>query len=53
MDAQSNSTQTPEQPAAKRDYEKPRLIEYGSVRDFTRGPGGSRADTKFGAYSGT
>lgn len=51
MDAQSNATDTPEKPVGKRAYAKPQLIEYGSVRDFTRGPGGSRSDTKIGSYT--
>ncbi len=36
--------------ATKRAYEKPSLIEYGDVREFTRGPGGSVQDV-FGGDS--
>lgn len=32
------------QPATPRPYMKPKLTEYGNVRDFTRGGGGSKAD---------
>lgn len=32
----------------KRPYEKPRIVEYGDVREFTRGPGGSQQDKKGG-----
>jgi hypothetical protein len=52
MDAQSNSTPSEDKPVVKRAYTKPLLIEYGSVRDFTRGPGGTRPDTKAGSYTG-
>jgi hypothetical protein len=33
---------------AKQPYVKPELVEYGDVREFTRGPGGSKNE-KFGA----
>ena len=33
----------------KKAYVKPRLVEYGDVREFTRGPGGSIKDSKGGA----
>ena len=35
-------------PKAKQPYVKPELVEYGDVREFTRGPGGSKSE-KFGA----
>jgi hypothetical protein len=50
MEAQSNSQQISKEPSAKRAYRKPELVEYGNVRDFTRGPGGGSADAKGGAF---
>lgn len=38
--------------AAKKTYEKPRLVEYGDVREFTKGPGGSKKDSKSGGVQG-
>lgn len=35
-------------PKGKKAYDKPRLTEYGDVREFTRGPGGSQKDLKGG-----
>lgn len=37
---------------AKKTYEKPRLVEYGDVREFTKGPGGSKKDAKAGGVKG-
>ncbi|HHH26807.1 MAG TPA: lasso RiPP family leader peptide-containing protein [Polyangiaceae bacterium] len=36
----------------RRHYAKPKLVEYGNVREFTRGPGGSKPDAKAGSISG-
>ena len=49
MEAQSNSKQATAEPTAKRAYGKPELIEYGNVRDFTRGSGGTKPDSKAGS----
>jgi hypothetical protein len=38
-------------PQPRRPYKAPRLTEFGNVRDFTRGPGGTKADTKAGAFT--
>jgi hypothetical protein len=35
---------------AKRAYKKPLLIEFGDVREFTKGPGGSKLDSKSGGF---
>lgn len=37
--------------AQRRTYQRPELTEYGNVREFTRGPGGTKADAKIGAQN--
>jgi hypothetical protein len=44
MEGQINTKRSEPAPNGKRAYVKPLLIEYGDVREFTRGPGGSKPD---------
>jgi hypothetical protein len=51
MEAQNNTKRSAPEPSEKRAYSKPVLIEYGDVREFTRGSGGSQPDVH-GTHSG-
>lgn len=39
--------------SAKKPYSKPVVMEFGDVREFTRGPGGSIKDKKGGLAHST
>jgi hypothetical protein len=41
------ASETTNAPQAKRAYKKPAVIEFGDVRELTRGGGQTRADGKF------
>jgi hypothetical protein len=51
MEAQTKPTQAVQESPVKRPYHKPELIEYGSVLEFTRGPGGKSPDSKIGGHA--
>jgi hypothetical protein len=44
MSKQTNNNQSSATTDKKKPYEKPALLEYGDVREFTRGSGGSKPD---------
>jgi hypothetical protein len=40
-----DSNTTADTTAARKPYQRPRLVEFGNVRDFTHGPTGSTGDS--------
>lgn len=43
-DGTQETTPSADKPAAKRIYRRPELVEFGDVRELTRGATGTRAD---------
>jgi hypothetical protein len=50
MDAQDDTqttTRPADMPVAKRAYRRPELVEFGDVRELTRGGGKTKKETRF------